>query len=323
MLTVGLLLVHDVQVHVSRVVGPYPYLTCYCSYLAFGYTFYTFDTTMSDDDDLRFSDLEENSDDHEDEVKPNLKLNQTCAESDEDDGKKVQGMRHLRQMSSALGLDKFKAKAASRRERKRRAKLRKKGAQVRPKDDDDETEARMVQTEASKKLGMETKTVEVVTHRDNRRKKRKRQDAKEEDDNASQEVTMKDARFDVFQLGVSGMGKDKRADAEVDMLVRLGAKPPKVKRTVSYPELKAQMREEKEKERQRKELERISGVAHGVFGTRGKSKQGASKDAKKGRNKNKNKAGGRSESLQSKVGKFDGGMLKLSAKDLMKIKGKK
>ncbi len=62
---------------------------------------------QSDDDDLRFSDLEENSDaDDNDDVqeKPVLGLNQSDSEKNNTSGSgRVQGMRHLTEMSSALG----------------------------------------------------------------------------------------------------------------------------------------------------------------------------------------------------------------------------
>jgi hypothetical protein len=281
---------------------------------------------IMDDDDLRFSDLEENSDgDNDDDAAAaggvNLGLNQT-GEEDGEKADKVKGLRHLKEMSGLLGLDKFKARAESKRQRKRRARERKRAvASTTPTAD---RASRMVQTAASRRLGLDKAEVEVVEHKDTRKKgnkrKREEQEADDQEAVAAVELSMKQARFDVFKLGVSGMEKEKQQDAETAMLVRLGAKPPKSQR-VDYPELKAARKEEKEKERERKALERLSGV-RGVFGSRGKTLQNPQKaKGGQGSKKGKRNKGGGGDGLQAKVGSFDGGMLKLSAKDLMKIKG--
>ena len=87
------------------------------------------------------------------------------------------------------------------------------------------------------------------------------------------------------------------------------------------------MRQEKEETRLRLESERLSGVRMGSSGgarrpnannKKGKKSDEGSKPTKK--KKGGKKSGGGS-SLQAKLGKFDGGMLKLSAKDLAAIKG--
>ena len=149
---------------------------------------------------------------------------------------------------------------------------------------------------------------------------------KGEEEALDSELSMKQARFDVFRFGVSGMGKQKQEDAELAQLVRLGAKAPKNK-ALPYPEYKQKMRQEKEETRLRLESERLSGVRMGSSGgarrpnantNKGKKSDEGSKPTKKKKG-GKNSGGG--SSLQAKLGKFDGGMLKLSAKDLAAIKG--
>ncbi len=188
----------------------------------------------------------------------------------------------------------------------------------------------MVETEASRRLGMSAGKVEVVTHKDKKKRKRKLDEGTEVAPTNQEEMTMKQSRFDVYKFGVAGLGREEREDAEAAMLVRLGAKPEKAK-GVEYPEFKEARRKQKELERERKELERISGVrnsarAGGGAGASGKQKKnnkaGKNKAAPSSAKKAKKKGGGGGD-LQTKLGKFDGGMLRLSAKDLMSIKKKK
>ena len=61
----------------------------------------------------------------------------------------------------------------------------------------------------------------------------------------------------------------------------------------------------------------IKGPSGGVIGKPEKKSAKSAKSAKK------TKSGKSSENIGVKVGKFDGGMLKLSSKDLAKIKSKK
>ncbi len=206
------------------------------------------------------------------------------------------------------GLDNVKAKSDRRRERKRRAKERRAAAQR-----GGSGEAGRVETEASKKMGDNRDPVEIVEYIDPRKlRQKKRSDKAIPKVSADQPVlvSMKDARFSVFKFGLSGLAAKEKEDAEVAALVRLGAKPPK-KPGVNYKELKETRKLEKEEEKKRKELQRVSGM-----GSKRKSKKGG-KDSEGPPTKKKKRGG---ESLQTKVGKFNGGMLKLSSKDLAKIK---
>lgn len=160
------------------------------------------------------------------------------------------------------------------------------------------------------------------------------------------ETTMKAARFDVFKFGMRGMDRASREEAEVARLVSLGARKPKNK-GYGYKELKVgdgvagrwdkvnvkgqrlgkfmsslqEMRsKEREEEKNKKEEERISGVRIAML-RKSTSGAGNSKSSQSSSTKKKPRSG--SAGILSKVGSFDGGMLKLSSKDLAKIKGQK
>lgn len=196
----------------------------------------------------------------------------------------------------------------------------------------------MIQTLASQ-LKSSVSAPEIVAYEDPRRK---RQRAKAESAGVDQslpesqstgmlpkestaELSMKQARFEVFRFGLKGLDKAGRESAEVSELIRLGAKPPK-RPCLSYSELKVQRQAEKQEALQAKAMEKISGVRTGGRRPGGQAKGQKRKTigtkATKSKNKGSKTGSGFRESIQAKVGKFDGGMLKLSAKDISKIKGK-
>lgn len=270
----------------------------------------------NDDDMLEFSDLEENSGSDDDELDGGNGIPLTLGEdsSVSPSSKKPKGMRHLKEMKSVLGLDAMKEKAERKRERKKRAKERKKLR--------NSVSASVVQTMASKLKGS-ISAPEIVTFSGSRRKrkdggntneKNNKSKQRKTESSSSSEVTMKNARFDVFKFGVSGFAKENKADAELRHLLSLGAKPKKGK-CLDYREFKEIRKKEKEEEKSRKEMQRISGIKIGRKGNSTNSK------AKSSNKRNKKSASG-SSSGGGMMGKFDGGMLKLSAKDLAKIRGK-
>lgn len=224
-------------------------------------------------------------------------------------------------MSPSLhaGLESFKLKQQNRRERKRRAKERKREQKG------GSDGQKIVQTLASK-LKMKSKSAPELVHYQDPRKKRKQQEGDQSSsfvgkkrrremiaDDTKDEVTMKQARLDVFKFGVSGFGKSQKVDLETANLIRLGAKPPKNK-CHSLTELKEMRKKEKLEEQQAKEMQRISGVRMAR-----PNASAPTKVKKKGNNKAKSGSSG----IQAKLGKFDGGMLRLGASDIAKIKGGK
>merc|ERR1712062_280585 len=106
-----------------------------------------------------------------------------------------------------------------------------------------------------------------------------------------------------FKFGVSGLDKKSREEANNALAVRLGAKPEKNK-GVEYKQLKEDRINEKEEKRIKEEEHR-------------NSLQGVKHSRKSGMSEKKSKKG------DFKVGAFDGGMLKLSQKDISSIKSKK
>lgn len=217
---------------------------------------------------------------------------------------KVVGARHMQQMREVLDLDKFQRKkeAKIRKRKARKARMRLEGGTA-------------VQTLASRKLG--APQVEVVHYIDYRRLKPGAKPVKEEQkeqvgvEDGRKEVTMDQARFDVFRLGVSGLDKATREEVQTNLAIRLGAKPEK-RKGVSLEELKETRRMEQEREREK--LEEQKNAMAGV-----RKKTQSSKEKVTG-NKTKSK---KKSSSGMKVGSFDGGMLKISAKELSRVKGKK
>merc|ERR550517_185223 len=174
----------------------------------------------------------------------------------------------------------------------------------------------VVETLASKKLG--NVEAEVVSYVDYRKLKKSKVEDTGKPDQVSvenmggrKEVSMDQARFDVFKLGVSGLEKSAKEDAQTALAIRLGAKPAKEK-CIPYAELKEKRSKEKlEKLIQMEERKNaMAGVQKKAKGPTEKSK------GVKGKSKKKTKS-------DMKVGSFDGGMLKLSSKELSRLKGKK
>merc|ERR1719334_2970793 len=98
----------------------------------------------------------------------------------------------------------------------------------------------------------------------------------------SKEISLKDARFEVFKLGVSGMDKKSRDEANTALAIKLGANPLKNK-FVEYKQLKEDRIVEKE-ERRLQEEKRINSM-EGVK----KSTNKNSSTMKKSGNKKKKK----------------------------------
>ena len=219
-------------------------------------------------------------------------------------------------------MDKFQSRKAKQKERRQKAKARKK-LLLNNKD-------KVIQTLATKSKSSSSviKAPAVIVYEDPRKRKRKREAEAANQEEPSRprldkslvdgdEVSMKQARFDVFKFGLKGFGKAAKEDAEIAQLIRLGAKPAK-KKCIPYAELKEQRRKEKEEEKERKEIQRLSGIkSKSLISRKSANKKGGGDSKTK-----KKKSSGGTESI-GKVGKFDGGMLKLSAKDLAKIRGGK
>ena len=110
----------------------------------------------------------------------------------------------------------------------------------------------IIQTNATKTLGL-TSAPEVVTFVDHKKRNKSKQEGATGISNADErgsvanrkEITMKEARFQVFKFGVSGMDKKSKEEANTALAVRLGAKPEKNK-FLDYKDLKEERKLEKE-----------------------------------------------------------------------------
>ena len=221
----------------------------------------------------------------------------------------VTGMKHLHDIKDMLGLDSYQNKLEKKRRKREAAKARKAGKSL--------LAVGAVSTEASRKLGL-TSPPEVVTFVDHKKRSKPSRGSPSvlsEQQNTrkpGKELSMKDARFEVFKFGVSGLDQKSREEANTALAVRLGAKPARNK-GVDYKQLKEDRVKEKEEKLIKEEEHRNS-----LQGVRKSSKNGMT--SKKSANKAKKKKGKKGE---FKVGAFDGGMLKLSQKDISSIKSKK
>ena len=225
----------------------------------------------------------------------------------------VVGKKHLEDIKDMLGLESYQMKLEKKRRKRKAAKARKAGTNT--------SLTGAVQTAASRSLGLTT-PLEVVTFVDHKKRSKSAGAAvapvlseKQTTPRGGKEVTMKQAtmkqaRFEVFKFGVSGMDKKSQEEANTALALRLGAKPQKNK-GVDYKQLKEDRIKEKEEKKVKEEEHRNS-----LQGVRKSNKSGMT--AKKSANKSKKGKKG-----EFKVGAFDGGMLKLSQKDISSIKSKK
>jgi len=242
---------------------------------------------------LNMFDFSESEDSDFDEVVDSPVVAQTAV--------KVTGKKHMNQIRDILDLTAYQKKKQKKIRKRKEAKARKLGMGG----------GLVIQTLASKVKGADAP--EMVTFVDHKNRKKAKDKGPSENipinihDNRK-EVTMKQARFEVFQLGVSAMDKKSRVDANTALAIRLGAKPAK-NEVMEYSKLKEERAKDKEEHKQKLEDDR--NALQGM-----KQKKKSTKE--KGTSKSKAKKG----SGQMKVGSFDGGMLKLSSKDLARLKAK-
>ncbi|CAF5032100.1 unnamed protein product, partial [Rotaria magnacalcarata] len=189
------------------------------------------------------------------------------------------------------GNDEIKSKTARRKERKRSQK----------------------QVEEKKKSSVET-----IVFQDRRKKKKigTKPDSSplkiQQEENV--EFDLEKARFDVHKFGIKGFEKSKYEDARVALAVSLGAKPPK-RKFINYRELLEQNRAKKTKVKEEEENARLLGD---IFNKNPNNKKKFDRQPKR-----KRIGEGDVGSMRfSSVGKFTGGVLKLSDRDISRVKSK-
>ena len=223
----------------------------------------------------------------------------------------ITGKKHLNDLKNLLELDTYQAKLEKKRRKRKAAKARKLGLSV------NSNGEKLIQTLASKSLGL-TEAPEVVTFVDHKKRNKSKTNQSEDSqlDNeikkTIKEITLKDARFEVFKFGVSGMDKKSKEEANTALALRLGAKPEKNK-CIDYQQLKEERILEREEKAMLEEERKQS-----LQGVR-KSSKNSTASSKKSNSKVKKKKGSKND---FRVGSFDGRMLKLSQKDLNALKKK-
>jgi len=282
----------------------------------------------SQDEDNDESDLSDGFDNEEELKDQSISNNSTQNPSSN---------KHLLELKETLGLESFKqqvnAKAAKRRRQKERKRL-KKSMQA---GNNQHVKSDFVETLASKMGKANDIIPEVITFKDPRKrsvnKVSDKSNTNESDKSIEKlkdidEISMKEARWDVYKFGTRGLDKKGQHDARVALAISLGAKPEKNK-CLPYEKYKEQQRIEKENNKKELEMKKVAGLlkaskrSHKSLKKAGTSQSQfkSSKSQNNTKSHKKSKRSSDSGGIQTKVGKFDGGMLKLSKKDIERIKG--
>ncbi|XP_072382637.1 uncharacterized protein [Diabrotica undecimpunctata] len=96
-----------------------------------------------------------------------------------------------------------------------------------------------------------------------------------DDDNAKEmdgknELNMRQAKHEIIKLGLSGLNSKKKEEAKINLLIQLGAKPPK-KKNKNYKELCLERKKAKEKEAKTMQFSQLGKNQHGRSTAKGKS----------------------------------------------------
>merc|ERR1712179_523191 len=163
---------------------------------------------------------------------------------------KVTGVKHMNEIRDILELTKYQKKKLKKIRKRKEAKARKLGA----------SQGGLIQTIASKSSGSIV-APEVVTFVDHKKKNKEGNLVVSENilpneiEDNRKEVSMKQARFEVFKLGVSAMDKKDQLDANTALAIRPGAKPAK-NEVMEYEKFKEKRSLEKEEQKRKLEEDR-------------------------------------------------------------------
>eukprot|EP00088_Acartia_fossae_P013534 TRINITY_DN1713_c0_g1_i1.p1 TRINITY_DN1713_c0_g1~~TRINITY_DN1713_c0_g1_i1.p1 ORF type:complete len:216 (+),score=56.49 TRINITY_DN1713_c0_g1_i1:40-687(+) len=211
--------------------------------------------------------------------------------------------RRVAEFKECLGLNEFEKKKASKARKRKNKKLRQKASN------------QVVQTLASA-YKEQTNCPEIVkfqSHKSSKKKVSAKEEAEEFDASDGQDlVSVDQVRHEIFKFGLSGLSKSEQKDAKIALAIKLGAKPPK-NQCIPLQELKDKRRKEKAEKEEREAENESKLLKRQKTSTKGQS----DKILKKAGKKTKRKGG---DGVQTKIGSFDGGMLKISKDDFKRIK---
>ena len=236
----------------------------------------------------------------------------------------IKASRHLEELSKSLKLDQLKDKVTLKREKRKRQKERRRLKKLQEKNGS--TDVR-IQTLATKFNAKAAKVQpEVVSYKDpSKRKKKDSSNTNERPFKNSNidvdEISMKQARFDVFKFGIKGLDKQEQHEARVALALKLGAKPEK-KKCVPYADFKIEQKSKKEELIRQRELDRMTGMKK-VSARPTSTKNAGSKNKSKDSSAKKPKKSKQNEKTPLKMGKFDGGTLRISKKEIASMKNRK
>ena len=236
----------------------------------------------------------------------------------------IKTSRHLEELSKSLKLDQLKDKVTLKREKRKRQKERRKLKKLQEKNGSPDVR---IQTLATKLNAKAAKVQpEVVSYKDpSKRKKKDSSNTNERPFKSSNidvdEISMKQARFDVFKFGIKGLDKQEQHEARVALALKLGAKPEK-KKCVPYADFKIEQKSKKEELIRQRELDRMTGMKK-VSARPVSTKNAGSKNKSKDSSAKKPKKSKQNEKTPLKMGKFDGGTLRISKKEIASMKNRK
>ncbi|KAJ8921733.1 hypothetical protein NQ315_010643 [Exocentrus adspersus] len=89
-------------------------------------------------------------------------------------------------------------------------------------------------------------------------------------DKAQVDFNIKKAKQEIIKFGMSGFDPHRKEEAEIQLAIKLGAKPPKNK-YINYKELQADKRKKQQKEKIRQSLQQLGKNSMGKSVAKGKS----------------------------------------------------
>ena len=135
-------------------------------------------------------------------------------------------------------------------------------------------------------------------------------------DLSAENMSLKQAKFDVFKFGIKGFAKADQESAKIQMAIKLGAAPPKNK-CINYKELVSKKNDEKlEREELIKEnrlFEAKIAMSHKNFSIKKKNSRDKSNNRKSKISK------GNVGLLKGHIGSFSNGVLKIKKNDIKKF----
>ncbi|XP_050502676.1 uncharacterized protein LOC126881971 [Diabrotica virgifera virgifera] len=113
-------------------------------------------------------------------------------------------------------------------------------------------------------------SVVFESYKSAKKAKKSTEDSNAKEIDGKNELNMKEAKHEIIKLGMSGLNSKKKEEAKINLLIQLGAKPPK-RKNKNYKELCMERKKAKEKEAKTIQLSQLGKNQHGRSTAKGKS----------------------------------------------------